>query len=152
MLFPAIDNPAGCEIRAVILFLRAKKKNAAEIHCELCSVYGQNVMSEGTVRQWCGMFIDGRTIVHDEERSGRPSEVSDDFVKMVDQQKIGERRRFIISEVSCEFSQMSCSVLYDIIIIRLAYYHKFCARWVPKMLMVKHKTQRMASALTFLGQ
>ena len=29
-------------------------------------------------------------------------------------------------------------------------YRKICARWVPKMLTDDHKTQRMASALTFL--
>jgi hypothetical protein len=40
---------------------------AAEIHCELCVVYGQNVMSEGSVRQWCRMFKDGQTALHDEE-------------------------------------------------------------------------------------
>jgi hypothetical protein len=34
--------------------------SAEEIHCELCTVvYGQDVMSEGTVRQWCRMFKDG---------------------------------------------------------------------------------------------
>jgi hypothetical protein len=48
--------------------------SAAEIHRELCAaVYGKTVMTEGTVRQWCTMFIDGRANVHDEERSGRPS-------------------------------------------------------------------------------
>jgi hypothetical protein len=56
---PVIDNPTGCEIRAVIRFLHAKNISAAEIHCELCTVYCQNVMSEGTVRQWCRMFKDG---------------------------------------------------------------------------------------------
>jgi hypothetical protein len=55
------------------------------------TVYGQNVMSEGTVRQWCRMFKDGRTNVHDEEGSGRLSVVSDDLVQSVDQ-KICERR------------------------------------------------------------
>jgi hypothetical protein len=30
--------------------------NAAEFHPELRAIYGQNVMSEGTVRQWCRMF------------------------------------------------------------------------------------------------
>jgi hypothetical protein len=50
----AIDNPASCEIRAVILFIHAKYMNVAEINNELCAaVYGQNVMNEGTVRQWC---------------------------------------------------------------------------------------------------
>jgi hypothetical protein len=31
----AIDNPASCEIRAVIRFLHAKNMSAAEIHREL---------------------------------------------------------------------------------------------------------------------
>jgi hypothetical protein len=78
---PTIDNPTNCEIRDIICFLRAKSMNAAEIHRELCAVYGQQVMSEGTLRQWCRMVKDGRTNVHDEERSGRPSVVSDDFVQ-----------------------------------------------------------------------
>jgi hypothetical protein len=58
---PAIDNPASYEIRAVIIFfLHAKNLSVAEIHRELCAVYGQNVMSERTVRHWCKLFKDGR--------------------------------------------------------------------------------------------
>jgi hypothetical protein len=115
------------------------------IHRELCAaVYGQNVMSEGTVRQWCTMFKDVRTNVHDEERSSCPSAVCDDLGQSVDQ-KVCERRCFKISEVSCEFPQISRTVLYEIITIRLGY-HKFCARWVSKMLTAGHKKQRMASA------
>jgi hypothetical protein len=46
---PVIDDPASCEIRTVICFLRAKNMSAAEIHHELCAVvYCQNVVSEGT--------------------------------------------------------------------------------------------------------
>jgi hypothetical protein len=41
------------------------------------------------------MFKDGRTNVHDEERSGQPSVVSDDLVQSADQ-KICERQRFTI--------------------------------------------------------
>jgi hypothetical protein len=44
---PAIDNPASCKIRAVICFLHAKIMGAVE----LCAVYGQNVMNEGTARR-----------------------------------------------------------------------------------------------------
>jgi hypothetical protein len=36
---PVIDNPASCEIRAVIPFFRAKNMSAAKIHRELCAVY-----------------------------------------------------------------------------------------------------------------
>jgi hypothetical protein len=46
MMCPAIDNPVSCEIRSVVRFLRSKNMSAAEIHRELCAVYGQNVMSE----------------------------------------------------------------------------------------------------------
>jgi hypothetical protein len=123
--------------------------SSVEIHRELCAaVYGQNVMSEGTVRQWCRLFKAGRTNVHDEELSGLPSVVSDDLVQSVDQ-KICERRRFKISKLSCEFPQVSHTLLHVVITVRLGY-HKFCAKWVPKMLTGAHKTQRMASALTFL--
>jgi hypothetical protein len=52
MIRPSIDNPTSCEIHAVIRFLHAKNMSAEEIHCELCAaVYGQNEMSEETVRQ-----------------------------------------------------------------------------------------------------
>jgi hypothetical protein len=87
-------------------------------------------MSEGTVRQWCRMFKDGRTNVHDEEQRGQPSVVSDDLVKSVDQ-KICVRRRLTTSEFSCEFPHISRTVLYEIITDRLGY-HKFCARWVQQ--------------------
>jgi hypothetical protein len=47
MMCPAIDNPASCEIRAVIRFLLAENTSAAEIYRELCAVYCQNATSEG---------------------------------------------------------------------------------------------------------
>jgi hypothetical protein len=145
---PAIDNAASCEIRAVIRFLHAKNMSAVEVHRELCAVYGQNVTSEGTVRQWSSMFKDGQTNIHD-ERSGRPTIYSSDGLVQGADQEICERRIFTISELSCEFPQISRTVLYEIITVRLGY-HRFCARWFSKMLMGAHKTQRMASAVTFL--
>jgi hypothetical protein len=61
------------------------------------------------------MFKGGRTNVHEEERSGRPSVVSNDnLVQSVDH-KISEIRRFTISELSCEFSQIEFIVVYEII-------------------------------------
>jgi hypothetical protein len=71
-------------------------------------------MSKGTVRQWCRMFKDGRTNVHDEERSVLPSVVSDDLVQNVDR-NMCERRRSTISELSREFPRISLTVLYEII-------------------------------------
>jgi hypothetical protein len=67
--------------------------------------------------------------VHDEERSGQPS-VMNDLVENVDHNSC-ERWHFTISELLCEFPQMSCAVFYEIIIVRLSYHHKFCTRCVP---------------------
>jgi transposase len=107
---PLIDNPTSCEIHALIWFLHAKNMSAAEIHRELCAVWDQNVMREGTVRQWCRMFKDGWTDVHDEEQSGQPSVVSDGLVQSVEQ-RICERWHFTISGLLCEFPRISHTLL-----------------------------------------
>jgi hypothetical protein len=60
MMCPEIDNPARCEIRAAVRFLHTKNVSSAEIHRELCAVYGQKVMGAGIVRKWCSMFEHGR--------------------------------------------------------------------------------------------
>jgi hypothetical protein len=60
------------------------------------------------------MFKDGQTNVHDEEQSVWLSVMSGDFVDSVDQ-KICERRHFTISELLCEFPQISHTVLYEVI-------------------------------------
>jgi hypothetical protein len=53
--------------------------------------------------------MSGRINVRDEERFGRPSVVSDNLVRSVDQ-KISERRCFTILKLSCEFPQISRTV------------------------------------------
>jgi hypothetical protein len=59
MMCPVIDNPASCKIHAIVHFLFTKNINAAEIRLKFFVVYVQNVLSEGTVRQWCRMFRNG---------------------------------------------------------------------------------------------
>ena len=76
-----INNPASCEVRAVIRFLLARNNNSAEIHRQLCEVYGPNAMSDSKVRPWCRLFEEGRTNVQAEERSGRPSVITEDLVE-----------------------------------------------------------------------
>jgi hypothetical protein len=124
MMCLAFDNPASRKIRAVIRFIHAKNMRAEKIHYELCAVCGRNLMMEETVRRCGRLFKHRRTNIHDEEEVvNRPSTVSDDLVQSVDQ-KVRERRRFTISELSCEFPQISRTLLYEIIRVRLDY-HKF---------------------------
>jgi hypothetical protein len=60
-----------------------------------------------------------QTGIHAEEWSGWQSAVCDDLVRNVNQ-KICERRRFTISKLSCEFLQISCTVLYEMITVGLS--------------------------------
>ncbi|KAJ4441063.1 hypothetical protein ANN_10913 [Periplaneta americana] len=127
-----------------------RKGRAADIHSQLCEVYGDDAISDGMVRRWVRKFNEGRVSVHDEQRTGRPSLINDDLMHAVDE-KIheDEDRRFTISSLSMNLPQMSWSVLYKIVTDRLRY-RKLCSRWVPKMLTEEHKTKRASSALSFL--
>ena len=72
-----ISTPADCEVRGVIRFLQAENVRPCEIHQRLVAVYGEHVMNAASVRKWCIMFTNGRTDVHDAERSGRHSVITD---------------------------------------------------------------------------
>ena len=71
-----IQSPAKCEVRSVIRFINVKAERPAEIHKQIVAVYG-NVMNRQNVTKWCREFSEGRTVVHDEQRNGRPSLISD---------------------------------------------------------------------------
>jgi len=58
------------------------------------------------------MFNEGREKVHDEARSGRPSLMNDDLVRKVNE-RVRDDRRFIISDLSLHFPQISRTLLYD---------------------------------------
>jgi hypothetical protein len=54
-----------------------KKVPPVEIHCELVTVYGGNVMAISNVHKWCRELESGRVNVKDEQRSGQPSTSAD---------------------------------------------------------------------------
>ncbi|GBN48539.1 hypothetical protein AVEN_14164-1 [Araneus ventricosus] len=116
-MFKTISDPADCEVRSVIRF-------------------GENVMTDGMVRKCVRQFNDGRTNVHDEARSGRPSVVNDGLVAKVNE-KIRENRRFTIRMFCDEFPKISKTVLHEIVTNR-SNYRKLCSSWVPKMLTDVH--------------
>ncbi|GBM61290.1 hypothetical protein AVEN_253038-1 [Araneus ventricosus] len=148
-MFKAIFDPADCEVRSVIRFLNTKNVKPAEIHSQLVEIYGENIMTDGMVRKWVRQFNDGRTIVHDEARSGRPSVVNDGLVAKLNE-KIRENSRFTIRMFCDEFPQISKTVLHEIVKNRFLNYRKLCSRWFPKMLTDVHKTKGLESALAFL--
>jgi hypothetical protein len=102
-----IDNPADCEVRSVISFLNAQNVRAIDIHRQLTVVYGMN---KSNVRKWCRMLNEGTTNVHDEERSGRPSLITEDLIKQIDEQ-IRQDRRSTLDELHEKFPQISRSLM-----------------------------------------
>jgi transposase len=127
-----IDNPVDCEVRSVIRILKAQNIRAIDIHRQL-----EGVMNESSVRKWCQMFNEGRTNVHDEERSGRPSPITEDLKKQIDEQ-IRQDRRSTLNELHEKFPQISRSLLHEILSKHLGY-KKICATRVPWMLADDHK-------------
>ena len=90
----------------LIRFLNAKNVLPSVIHQLICQVYGDNAMSDGIVRKWVRMFIEGRENVHDEVRSGHPSLVNDNLVRKVNE-RVRVDKRFTVYDLSLHFPQIS---------------------------------------------
>jgi len=147
-MFKKIESPATCEMQSVILFLNAKNMKPAEIHRQLCDVYGEDAMSSLVVWRRVQLFNEGRENVHDDLWSGRPSVVNEVLVHAVEE-KIRENRRFTITSLSLHLPQILWSLLHEIVSDKLKF-QKLYTRWVPKMLTEEHKLKRQAGVLDFL--
>jgi hypothetical protein len=55
-MFKMLEHPADCEIRCVIRFLNARNVKLADIHRQICEVYGENAMRDGMMRKWVRKF------------------------------------------------------------------------------------------------
>ena len=113
-MFKKIENPAAHEIQSVIRFLNVKNMKPAEIHCQLCDVYGEHAMSSSMVWRWVRLFNEGGENVHDDPWSVRLSVVNEDLVRAVEE-NIRENRRFTITSLSLHFPQISQSLLHEIV-------------------------------------
>jgi hypothetical protein len=69
-----IQSSAKCEVHSIIRFLNTK--GPVEIQKQIVAVYGK-VMNWQNVTKWCRELCEGRTDVHDEQSSRRPSLISD---------------------------------------------------------------------------
>jgi len=103
-------------------------------------------MNRQNVKKWCREFSEGRTDVHDEQRSGRPSLISDDLLQEIEE--VRANRRVTIRELHHIIPKASNTTIHEAVTEKLGY-RKLCARWVPKMLTDDHNTKRIGSALKY---
>jgi transposase len=99
-------------------------------HKQIVAVYG-TVMNMQNVTKWCREFSEGRTDVHDEQRSGRPSLISYKLLQEIEGEIRGNRR-VTIRELHCIIPKVSKTTIHEAVSEELGY-RKLCARWVPKM-------------------
>jgi hypothetical protein len=142
-----IQSPPKCEVRSVIRFLIEKGECSAEIHKQIVAVCG-DIMNQQNVMKWCCEFSEGRTDVHDEQRSGRPSVISDNLLRKTEGE-IRADRCGTIRELHHIIPEVSKITIHEAVTEKLGY-RILCARWVPKMLTDDHKMKQMGSTLKFL--
>ena len=70
-----IQSPAKCDVSSVIRFINAKCERPGEIHKQIFAVY-ENVTNRQNVSKCCCELYEGRTDVHGEQMSVRPSLMS----------------------------------------------------------------------------
>jgi hypothetical protein len=78
-----IQNHAKCVVRSFVRYLNAQCELPAEIHRQIVAVYDK-VMFRQNVTMRCREFSEGSTDVHDEQRSGRPSLISEDLLQEIE--------------------------------------------------------------------
>jgi transposase len=105
------QSPAKCEVRSVIRFLNAKGQRPAEIHKQIVAVYG-NVMNRQNVTKWCREFSERRTDVHEEQRSGRSSLISEDLLQEIEGE-IRANRRVTIKELHHIIPKVSKTTIHE---------------------------------------
>ena len=100
-------------------------------------------MDVKNIRKWRREFTAGRTEIHDEETSGRPS-ISNETVAKVEQ-IMRQDRRITLDDLCLLVPEVSRSTIGRTLTEKLEY-RKVCARWVPPMLTEDHKRQRVDSS------
>ncbi len=151
-------SASKCEHCAIICFLNAEGISRNETHKRLCDVYGEeNTMNRLTMYKWIRMFNEGRTTLHDKERSGHPADaVSDETVAIVGA-LLEDDHRLTVSDLfnkiaaQYPYVEVSRKSVYRILKEKLGM-KKVCARWVLRQLTDENCKKRMGSALALKNE
>jgi hypothetical protein len=114
---------------AYVEFLNADKNVPVEIHQHLRNVYGDMAVSVRAVKLWVRCVSGGVSGLKDKPRSSC-------FCSVVMEENVE-------SGVGIGFNTLKT-------ILDILRYRKLCARWVPRMLMLDHKAQRVLAYASHL--
>lgn len=132
------------EFRVLIKHYFLRGKNITQTQKTLQKYYEDSSPSFGMIQKWFSEFRCGRTNTNDAERSGRPIEVT--TPEMVDKihGMILDDRRVKVREIA-EGVNIAIGQVQKILVKYLGL-KKLSARWVPRLLTIEHKRNRMATS------
>ena len=117
------------------------EKNTVQAQQWLEKCYGDSASSKTTICRWYAEFKRGRTDTENAERSGRPNEVViPETIKKV-HQIVFENRKLKLREIA-DTLKISYGSVYAILHEHLPM-RKLLSKWVPRLLTVDQKRQRV---------
>ena len=138
------EQRAYCKIRAQLGF------PPTEIHADLQKVYGNSVLKYATVCKWVHCFNDGRELIKNDPRLGRPVSVLTEKNVATVKTLIEEDACYTVQEIE-ELSGIHSSSVLKILRERLGL-RKICVCWVPHFLTDEQKQNRVRLASQVIGK
>ncbi|QQP58373.1 Putative mariner transposase [Caligus rogercresseyi] len=137
------------ELRMLIKHYFLREKTIAETKAKLDKYYGDSAPSISMVKKWFTEFRCGRTSTIDAERSGRPVEVATPETIQKNHDMVLADRRLKVREI-VEAIGISNGSVVSILKDHLAM-KKLSARWVPRLLTIDHKRNRVTTSMECLA-
>jgi histone-lysine N-methyltransferase SETMAR len=132
------------ECRAVMKYLFLKGSSAKQIYNGMSVTLGDKCPSYSTANNWVARFRAGHLSTKDEERSGRPTQVTiPENVDTIHSMILDDRRVFLkkIAETLPTSRERVCLIIHEILYMR-----KLPAKWVPKCLNADQKRDRVVTS------
>ncbi|QQP52895.1 Putative mariner transposase [Caligus rogercresseyi] len=121
----------------------------SDFRAKLDKYYGDSAPSISMVKKWFTEFRCGRTSTIDAERSGRPVEVATpETIQKIHDMVLADRRlkvREIVEAIGISHGSV-VSILKDHLAMK-----KLSARWVPRLLTIDHKRNRVTTSMECLA-
>jgi hypothetical protein len=133
----------GNEQKVDIKFCFKASLSATERLVLLEKAYGNEALNRSNVCKWCSRFRDGRELVEDEERGGRPKSTRTE-VNIVAVADLVKNDRRIASRMVAESLNIPMTVVLRILKEDLGK-RKLCARFVPHTLTPEQSEDRVTS-------
>jgi hypothetical protein len=138
------------EQRCTMKFCVKLNENSTETYRELKRAYGEHALTRALVFTWHKAFLEGREIVENESRSGRPcTSKTDENVTKV-RALVRSDQHLTVRMFASELN-LNHQTVHDILTEEVGM-QKICAKLVPKILTNEQKENRWNVCLDLLGR